>query len=71
MASIAHNTAPILSGFRPIKAVTTFFADVARAGHAAARFQHLSSLSDFQLKEMGYTRSQAAHVAFDESFGKL
>ena len=51
--------------------IARFFGDIGRAGHAASRFQHLASLNDRQLEELGCTREDAARAAFEESFGKL
>jgi len=71
MAIIAHDTRPIANEFSPIKAVLSFFGDIGRAGHAAARYQHLASMNDRQLADHGCTREDAGRAAYEESFGKL
>lgn len=54
-----------------LSGIAQFFGDVARAGHAAAKYQHLASLNDRQLASRGVGREEAARAAFEDSFGKL
>ena len=71
MATLAHNPQPMSLDTGFLNAVVTFFGAVGRAGHAAARYQHLASLNDRELAALGCDRETAARAAYEESFGKL
>ncbi|MGI9405677.1 MAG: hypothetical protein ACR2O4_04845 [Hyphomicrobiaceae bacterium] len=70
-ATLTHETSVVAVLKDATLAVTDFFGDIARAGHAASRYQHLSTLSEQELETLGCTREEAARKAFEESFGKL
>ena len=71
MTALVQNIRHISFDFSVLKSILMFFGDIGRAGHAASRYQQLTSLNDNELANLGCDREDAARAAYEESFGKL